>query len=149
MESWLENVDINGTEMKETSQNIIVRKIKIVQGKLKDDIIFEENGGASVTVPAEVLATDDNTTVAGQESIYFVYYKRNNFFTRTTKVSQSCLDGFTVEEKTVYTPVLASSIIGRDVRNLSKPITLKFKKKPERQVRHYKMLQLKNSKAWE
>ena len=136
LENWLEKVDIKGSEMKETSQNVVVKKIKIVQGRIKNDVIFEENEGTSVTVPVEALVEDDNATTPRNESIYFVYYKRNSFFTRKTKVSESCDDGFTVEEKTVYTPVLASSIVGREVRNLSKPITLKFKRKTGRQVSH-------------
>ena len=120
--------------MKETSENIIVQKIKIVQGRIRRDIIFEGSEGTSVSIPVEALIDNDNSTEYEKESLYFVYYKRNNFFTRKTKLSESCENGFTVEEKTVYTPVLASSIVGREVRNLSKPITLKFKKKPERQV---------------
>ena len=135
MESWLEKVDVQGSEMKETSENIIVKKIKLVHGKLKKDVIFEEIEGTSVVVPVEALVENENNTISGNESIYFVYYKRNSFFRRKTIVSVSCNNGFTVEKKKVYTPVLASSIIGREVTNLSKPITLRFKKKPGREVR--------------
>jgi len=134
LENWLEKVKIKGSEMKETSENIIVKKIKIVQGRIRKGVTFEESEGTSVTIPVEALVDNDNSTNYENESLYFVYYKRNKFFTRKTKESVSCENGFTVEEKTVYTPVLASSIVGREVRNLSKPITLTFKKKPERQV---------------
>ena len=122
--------------MRETSENIIVKKIKIVQGRIRKGVTFEESEGTSVTIPVEALVDNYNSTNYENESLYFVYYKRNKFFTRKTKESVSCENGFTVEEKTVYTPVLASSIVGREVRNLSKPITLTFKKKPERQVSH-------------
>lgn len=142
LESWLEKVDVVGSEMKETSENIVVKKIKLIHGRVKKDVIFEGNGGSSVIVPAEALAENmDNKTRHVNESIYFVYYKRNTFFNREKKqVSVSCKDGFTLEERRVFTTVLASSIIGRDVKNLSKPITLKFKARPGKEVSPAKWL---------
>lgn len=133
LENWLEKVDVEDSERKETSENIIVQKIKIVQGRIKRDIVFEEKGGTSVTVPAEALF-GTNSSMSKNESIFFVYYKRNNFFTRRTKISVTCENGFTTEEKRVYTPVLASSIVGREVKNLSKPVVLKFKKNTGKRV---------------
>ena len=104
-----------------------------MQNQIKQDIVFEEKDGTSVVVPVEAIFKP-NRTNKSNESIYFVYYKRNSFFTRKTMVSVTCVDGFTLEEKKVYTPVLASSIVGQDIRNLSKPITLRFKEKPGRNV---------------
>ena len=126
-------MDVTDEDVTEKSENIIVKKIKLVRGEIKKNIVFEEKGEASVVIPVEAV-TGGNGTKGSNDSIYFVYYKRNRFFTRKNKVSVSCVDGFTTEERKVYTPVLASSIVGKEITNLSKPVTLRFKAKPQQEV---------------
>ncbi len=137
LENWLEKVKVDEEDISESTPNIIVKKIRIIKKKIKKNIVFKEKDGTTVIVPVEVLEPleSKNETKKTNESIYFVYYKKNSFFGgRGSKVSTFCEDGYTVEEKVVYTPVLASSIVGREVRNLSRPITLRFRERISRKV---------------
>ena len=133
MESWLENVDAKENDIREKTENLVVQKIAVVKTKFQIPINFvEKESGASITVPKEVFqkakTKNGTNTSESQESIYFVYYKNNNFFRKKSVITKHCIDGYTVEEKTVYTPVLASGIVGKKVSNLSAPVVLKFKK---------------------
>eukprot|EP00794_Sanderia_malayensis_P007942 gene7942-8797_t len=135
LENWLEKVNVDDQDISETSQNVIIKKINIYRNKIKSDIVFEEKGGASVTVPVDAIQprVPGNNSTRSNQSIYFVYYKKNSFFGGSkVKTSLHCINGFTVEEKLMYTPVLASSIVGRDITNLSRPITLRFKENQSR-----------------
>ena len=55
-----------------------------------------------------------------------MHYKKNKFFTTKEKVISLCIDGFTVKHKKVFTPVISSEVVGKEVKNLSKPVILKF-----------------------
>lgn len=102
---------------------------------------------ASAIIPSSAFPGNETAN----ETVYFVYYKSSKLFAPSFQQVTTCEDGFTetemkkVERKgTSYTvervrdrlvtessPVIAASLRGREVVNLTQPIIIMFKLPPE------------------
>lgn len=121
LEKWLANVKPEKKKLEENSENVIVKKIFLHKYKLEEGIKFSQGSG-TITIPVEALPKNQT-----DESIYFVYYKTNKFFTEKKRLEELCVNGYTVIKERVYTPVISSEIVGQKTQNLSEPVILKFK----------------------
>ncbi|XP_065673373.1 uncharacterized protein LOC100210872 isoform X2 [Hydra vulgaris] len=122
LEKWLETVDVKEKFLQESSENVVVRKVFIKKLELEEGIKFAESSIAEITIPAEALPKNHT-----MESVYFVYYRKNKFFSQPSVVEEQCVNGFTVVRERVYTPVVSGEVAGSELKNLSTPVILKFR----------------------
>jgi len=143
-----DNIAVHQQKIKKT-----VRKIQTNFTAKDNTILINTNNScpgqtdASAVIPSSAFPDNDTAN----ETVYFVYYKSSKLFAPNFQQVTVCEDGFTATEtkkverkgtsytiervqdrlRTESSPVLAASLKGREVVNLTQPIIIMFKLPPE------------------